>query len=42
MIHRNAMLGVSIEDHKLLKQWHKEASEKHQLWDDIEVDLDDL
>ena len=42
VIHRSTMLGVLIEDHKLCKQWCKEAWKKYQLWDDIEVDLDEL
>ena len=42
VVHRNTMLGVSADDHRLRKRWHKESLERRQLWDDMEKDLDDL
>ena len=42
VVHRNTMLGASIDDYKLHKRWCKESLERHQLWDDMEKDLDDL
>ena len=42
VVHRNTMLDVSVNDYKLHKRWHKESFDRHQLWDDMEKDLDDL
>ena len=42
VVHRNVMLGVSIDDYKLYKRWYKESLERNQLWDNVEKDLDDL
>ena len=42
VVHRNTMLGASADDYRLDKRWHKESLERHQLWDDMEKDLDDL
>ena len=42
VVHRNTMLGISAEECEMRKQWHKEALERCELWDDLEGDLNEL
>ena len=42
VFHRNATEGTSEMDFRLHKRWHVEVLDKHDLWDEMEVDLNDL
>ena len=42
LVHRNTIQGMSEIDFRFYKRWHKEVLDKHELWDEMEVDLNDL
>ena len=42
VVHRNTMLDVSVDEFKRHKQWHREALQRHELWDEMEGDYDDM
>ena len=42
VIHRNTMMGISIDDYKIYKGWYEESLKRYRLWDDKEGDLYDL
>ena len=42
VIHRNTMMGISVDDYKTYKGWYEESLKRYELWDDKEGDLYDL
>ena len=42
VVHRNTMIGITPKEYDLCKQWHREALERHELWDNEKSDLEDL
>ena len=42
VVHRNAMLGTCVDEFDTYKQWHKEALQRYELWDELEYNLEEL
>ena len=42
VVHRDAMMGICVDEFDTHKQWHKEVLQMHELWDELEYDLEEL